>query len=105
METKHKIGKGSYRMARVIKTHPDANGLVRKVTLEARPRGGPLGLPFVSKDLETFKMAVQRLVLIHPRELEIPKIQDFTTTQENFIKMKVKTFIITFKNEVLKSYL
>ena len=53
-------------MARVIETHPDANGLVRKVTLEARPRGGPLGLPYVPKERETFKMAVQRLVLIHP---------------------------------------
>ena len=70
-------------MARIIKTHPDKNGLCRKVTLEARPRGGPLGLPYVPKDLETFKMAVQRLVLIHPRELEIPKIQDFATMQEN----------------------
>ena len=69
VETKLKIGKGSYRMARVIETHPDDNGLVRKVTLEARPRGGPLGLPYVPKDLETFKMAVQCLVLIHPREL------------------------------------
>ena len=27
-------------------------------------------------------MVVQRLVLIHPRELEIPNIQDFATTQE-----------------------
>ena len=70
-------------MARVIETHPDANRLVRKVTLEAKPRGGPFGLPYIPKDLETFKMAVQRLVLIHPRELEIPKIQDFATTQEN----------------------
>ena len=28
-------------------------------------------------------MAVQRLVLIHPRELEIPSIRDFPTTKEN----------------------
>ena len=28
-------------------------------------------------------MAVQCLVLIYPRELEIPSIQDFTTTKEN----------------------
>ena len=59
VETKLKIGKGSYCMVRVIETHPDANGLVRKVTLEARPQGGPLGLPYVSKDLEKFNMAVQ----------------------------------------------
>ena len=81
-------------MARVIETHPDANGLCRKVTLEARPRGGPLGLPHVPKDLETFKIAVQRLVLIHPRELEIPKLQDFATTQE-----KVTAEDLTFAKE------
>ena len=66
VETRLKIGNVLYRMARVIKTHPDTNRLVRKVTLEARPQGGPLGLPYVPKNLETFKMAVQRLVLIHP---------------------------------------
>ena len=70
-------------MACVIETHPDENGLCRKVTLEARPRGGPLGLPYIPKDLETFKMAVQCVVMIDPRELEIPKLQDFATTPEN----------------------
>ena len=44
--------------------------------LEARPRGGPLGLPYTPKNLERFQMVVQRLVLIHPRELEIPTVKD-----------------------------
>ena len=70
-------------MAQVVETYPDDNGLVRKVTLEARPRGGPLGLPYVPKDLEKFNMAIQCLVLIHPHELEIPSIQDFATKKEN----------------------
>ena len=83
MESKLKLGKDSYQMARVIETYPDDDGLVRKVTLEARPRGGPFGLPYVPKNLEKFNMAVQCLVLIHPRELEIPSIQDFATTKEN----------------------
>ena len=63
-------------MARVVKTHPDKAGLVRRITLEARPRGGPLGLPYTSKNLEKFQMAVQRLVLIHLREFEIPTMKD-----------------------------
>ena len=63
-------------MARVVQTHPDDAGLVCRVTLEARPRGGPLGLPYTSKKLEKFQMAVQRLILIHPRELEIPTVED-----------------------------
>ena len=57
-------------MARVVKTHPDKAGLVRRVTLEARPRGGPLGLPYKSKKLEKFK------ILIHPREFKIPTIKN-----------------------------
>ena len=63
-------------MACVVKTHPDNAGLVQRVTLEARPRGGPLGLPYKSKKLEKFEMAVQRLVLIHPREFKISTIKD-----------------------------
>ena len=63
-------------MAHVVETHPDEAGLVQRITLEARPRGGPLGLPYKSKKLEKFKMAVQRLVLIHPREFKIPTAKD-----------------------------
>ena len=67
VEHKVKLGKNSYRMARVVDTHPDNAGLVWRVTLEARPRGGLLGLPYTPKNLERFQMAVQRLVLIHPK--------------------------------------
>ena len=67
------------------------------MTLEARPRGGPLGLPYIPKNLEKLNLAVQRLNLIHPHELEISCIQDFTTPKENattkdlpFFKEKTK---------------
>ena len=76
VETKQKLGKNSYKMARVVKTFLDEAGLCRRVTLEARPRGGNLGLPYISKDLEYFDMATQRLVLIHPHEAEISKEKD-----------------------------
>ena len=52
VETKQKLGKNSYKLARVIKTFLDEAGLCRRVTLEARPRGGKLSLPYVAKDLE-----------------------------------------------------
>ena len=60
VQTKVKLVKDSYRMACVVKTHPDEAGLVRRIMLEARPRGGPLGLPYKSKKLEKLEMAVQR---------------------------------------------
>ena len=53
-----------------------------EVTLEARPRGGKLGLPYVTKDLEQFDMAMQRLVLIHPHEAKIIKEKDLFIAQE-----------------------
>ena len=33
-------------------------------------------MPYTPKNLERFQMEVQRLFLIHPRELEIPKVKD-----------------------------
>ena len=44
--------------------------------MEARPRGQPLGLPYTSKKLEKFQMAVQRLNLINPKELKIPTVEE-----------------------------
>ena len=65
---KPKLGKVSYRLAQVIETDDDKDGLCRKVTLEAKPPGGKPGLPYEFKGLQRFKMAVQRLVLLHPHE-------------------------------------
>ena len=48
VEHKAKLGKNSYRMAHVVDTHPDDAWLVHHVMLEARPRGGPLGLPYIA---------------------------------------------------------
>ena len=50
----------------------DEDRLCRKVTLEAKPPGGKPGLPYESKGLQRFEMATQRLVLLHPHNLEIP---------------------------------
>ena len=68
---KPKLGKASYRLARVYDVTKDEEGLVRTAHLEARPPGGKPGLPYTSKQLQKFPMAVQRLVLIHPVEQEI----------------------------------
>ena len=70
-------------MARVVRTFLDEARLCRRVTLEARPRGGNLGLPYVSKDLEYFDMATQRLVLIHPHEAEVMKAKDLVVKEKD----------------------
>ena len=64
----NKVGKGEYRLARVCDVNLDADGLVRDATVEFRPRRGPRGLLYTSKNLEKKKLPVQRLVLIQPIE-------------------------------------
>ena len=65
-----KIGKGEYRLARVLDIHPDRRGNVRTVTIGLRYRSRARGeaLEESRAGLEEVKMAVQRLVVILPRE-------------------------------------
>ena len=64
-----KIGKGTYRLGRVRKVHPDAHGVVRTVTVGLRKRDSrePL-LPYTAKPLEEIDLGVQRLAVICPVE-------------------------------------
>ena len=58
-----KIGRGDYRLCRVVKTFPDDDGLVRKVEVEMRPKNSrDPTLPYISKDLVSQIVTVQRLV-------------------------------------------
>ena len=66
----------------MVKAYVDKSGLCKRVTLEARPKGGNLGLPYDPKDLEKFDMATQRLVLIHPHEAKILRKKDIVIGQE-----------------------
>ena len=84
VETRHRVGKNSYRMARVVQTFLDQAGLCRKVKLEAKARRRPLGLPYVPKKLESFEMATQRIVLLHPHEVEMLSNQDLSPSGETF---------------------
>ena len=54
-----------YRLAKVVKTFSDSNGLVRDVTIEMRPRRQDEKLlPYKPTRLTSMTVAVQRLVLI-----------------------------------------
>ena len=86
IKTPQKLGKHSYRMARVRERFLDEAGLCRRVSLEARPRGGNLGLPYKSKDLYVFEMAIQRLILIHPHEASIIKKEELVSQESAQLK-------------------
>ena len=64
-----KFSKDRYRLAKVQRVHPDASGVVRTVTVGMRPRDArDRTLPYRSRPLLEFEVAVQRLVVILPKE-------------------------------------
>ena len=63
------VGKGDYRLARVLRTHPDVHDHIRTVTVGFRKRNVPEPiLPYVAKPLEELTLGVQRLAVISPIE-------------------------------------
>ena len=67
-----KVGKGTYRLGRVLAVHPDVHGVVRTVTVCMRKvdKREKL-LPYVSKPLAEIKLGVQRVAVIWPVEEQV----------------------------------
>ena len=64
-----KLSRARYRLAKVVLIHPDDCGVVRTVTVNLRPRHKrEKALPYKSKVMTEFPVAVQRLVVIVPKE-------------------------------------
>ena len=65
-----KIGKGDYKLGRIIAAHPDSHGVVRTVTVGLRLRGKDkdTSLTYVPKALDELRLGVQRVAVICPAE-------------------------------------
>ena len=64
-----KVGKGTYKLGRVLKVHPDKHGVVRTVTVGMRRTDSrEPALPYRPKQLEEFRLGIQRLAVICPVE-------------------------------------
>ena len=65
-----KYGRDAFRLARVVKLHPDRHGSVRTVTvwLRNRARAPREGAEACGQGVVELKAPVQHLVLIHPAE-------------------------------------
>ena len=76
------VGKGDYRLARVLRTHPDVHDRVRTVTVGFRKRNvrEPI-LPYVAKPLEELTLGVQRLAVISP--IEEQQTEDMESESQN----------------------
>ena len=69
LQYESKVSKGRYRLARIVKVHPDRSGVVRTVTVQLRPKlAKEKATPYKAKKMTEFPVAVQRLVVIVPRE-------------------------------------
>ena len=66
-----KLGKGQYKLGRVLRTHPDPHGRVRTVTVGVRARGKDNDLPYIPKPLDEHKLGVQRVAVICPIEEQV----------------------------------
>ena len=68
-----KLSKGDYRLARISNIHPDANGIVRTVSVKMRPRDSreqvqadpPYLLPKTPVEIQ---LGIQRICVILPVE-------------------------------------
>ena len=67
-----KVGKGTYKLGRVVEVHPDDHGVVRTVTvgIKKNSRNEKL-LPYVPKPLTEIKLGVQRVAVICPVEEQV----------------------------------
>ena len=77
-----RIGKGEYRLGRILQVHPDAHNIVRTVTVGMRPRDKREDpKTYVKKPLEELEVGVQRVVVISPVEEQI-QVGDDTSAKE-----------------------
>ena len=67
-----RIGKGTYRLGRVLRVHPDGHGRVRTITVGVRGKDRPnSAMPYVPKTLEEHTLGVQRVAVICPVEDQV----------------------------------
>ena len=63
-----KVGKGDYRLGRIISVHPDSHGCVRTVVVGVRSKDRDKSAVYVPKPLEELRLGVQRIAVIYPVE-------------------------------------
>ena len=64
-----KLGKGIYRLGRILDVHPDSHGKVCTLTVGLRCLDiKEPSLPYVSCGLEEIKLGMQRIVVVCPAE-------------------------------------
>ena len=70
------VGKGDYRLGRVLRVHPDNHGIVRTVTVGLRGKERSVGtLPYVPKPLEEITLGIQRVAVICPAEEQMELVE------------------------------
>ena len=74
------VGKGDYRLARVLSVYPDVHDVVRTVKVGFRRRSvREATLPYVPKPLDEMELGVQRLVVVSPvEEQKLEKSEEHT---------------------------
>ena len=78
------MGKGVYKLGRVLKVHPDAHGVVRTITVGMRRSDvREPTLPYVPKALDEIKLGVQRVAVICPVEEQNVDVTGEAVVEQN----------------------
>ena len=78
-----KVGKGEYRLGRVLKVHPDSHGIVRTVTVGMRGKDKGKTLTYIPKPLDEYTLGVQRIAVILPAEEQDSVVSDDNTEMDS----------------------
>ena len=79
-----KLGKGVYKLGRILSVHPDDHGVVRTVTVGMRGKDKGVGaLTYVPKALDEHKLGVQRVAVICPVEEQDLGAEDCNASAED----------------------
>ena len=63
-----KVGKGEYRLGRILRTYPDTHGVVRTVVVGMRGRNKDRSATYTPQALDEYRLGVQRIAVICPVE-------------------------------------
>ena len=63
-----KVGKGDYRLGRILKVFPDAHGVVRTVVVGMRTKDRNKNAEYVPQPLDEYRLGIQRIAVICPVE-------------------------------------
>ena len=93
-----KVSKGTYKLGRLLESHPDAHGHVRTITVGIQGKDKANALTYVPRPLEQHRLGVQRVAVVLPVEdqdlgaedQELSAAEQDLDAEDRYLKLKIK---------------